>query len=153
MSEDKSDKNEVIALYEELLGGWNERDAPGMAQLVLPNGYMIGFDGSELIGPAEIENSLKDIFANHPTGSYVHKVRDVHFLTGDIGVLRAVAGMIPANQTELNPQINAIQTLVAKRESGEWRVAVFQNTPAAFHGRPELAEALTAELKEVINEK
>jgi len=46
------------------------------------------------------------------------------------------------------PAVNAIQTLVAVCNDGEWRVALFQNTPAAFHGRPELAEALSAELRE-----
>ena len=124
-----------------------------MAQLVMPSGYMIGFDGSELIGPTEIEHSLKEIFASHPTGSYVHKVREVFPLTEEVAVLRAVAGMVPANQTDLNPDINAIQTLVARKEGGHWRVAVFQNTPAAFHGRPELASALTKELQEVLAKK
>jgi hypothetical protein len=43
--------------------------------------------------------------------------------------------------------VNAIQTLVAARRDGRWRVELFQNTPAAFHGRPEASEALTAELR------
>jgi hypothetical protein len=28
-----------------------------------------------------------------------------------------------------------------------WRVVLYQNTPAAFHGRPNKAEALTDELR------
>lgn len=34
-------------------------------------------------------------------------------------------------------------------EMGE-AAALFQNTPAQFHGRPELAESLTAELRELL---
>jgi hypothetical protein len=36
------------------------------------------------------------------------------------------------------------------RVDGQWRVALYQNTPAAFHGRPDLSEALTAELRALI---
>jgi hypothetical protein len=46
--------------------------------------------------------------------------------------------------------LNAIQTFVASREAGGWQVQALQNTPAAFHGRPEARELLTAELREVL---
>jgi hypothetical protein len=39
--------------------------------------------------------------------------------------------------------------LVATRTGAGWRIVTFQNTPAAVHGRPELAQALTAELRAV----
>jgi hypothetical protein len=41
----------------------------------------------------------------------------------------------------------AVQTLVAERCEDEWRVVLYQNTPAQFHGRPELVESLTEELR------
>jgi uncharacterized protein (TIGR02246 family) len=65
-------------------------------------------------------------------------------------MLGAVAGLVPAGKSDLNPQLNAIQTLVAKREDGGWRILQFQNTPAQFHGRPEDAEALTNELRALV---
>lgn len=46
--------------------------------------------------------------------------------------------------------VNAIQTLVTVKHDGQWRIAVFQNTPAAFHGRPELRDRLTEELRQVL---
>jgi hypothetical protein len=52
--------------------------------------------------------------------------------------------------TVLNPAANAVQTMVAERDGGGWRIVLFQNTPAQFHGRPELAERLTAELQRVV---
>ena len=33
-------------------------------------------------------------------------------------------------------------------QAGEWRISLFQNTPAQFHGRPDLVERLTRELRE-----
>jgi hypothetical protein len=47
----------------------------------------------------------------------------------------------------LNPAVNAVQSLVAVKNAGEWRIALFQNTPAQFHGRPELVQELTEELR------
>ena len=66
-------------------------------------------------------------------------------------MLRAVAGMIPPGQTEINPKVNAIQTLVTQEETGKFKIVIFQNTPAAFHGRPELSLQLTSELQETFN--
>jgi hypothetical protein len=34
---------------------------------------------------------------------------------------------------------------------GGWSVALFQTTPAQFHGLPELSEALTAELSALLS--
>jgi len=58
--------------------------------------------------------------------------------------------MVPPGKSDLNPAVNAVQTLVAARQDSRWRIAVFQNTPAAFHGRPELSERLTEELRQVL---
>jgi uncharacterized protein (TIGR02246 family) len=90
------------------------------------------------------------IFANHPTGRYVGIVREVQFLGQTVAALRAVAGMVPPGQTDLNPSLNAIQTLIATKHDESWRVVLYQNTPAAFHGRPEAVTALTDELRQQI---
>jgi uncharacterized protein (TIGR02246 family) len=133
-----------------LLECWNARDSAGFAALFEPEGHSIGFDGSEMHGPGEIESTLEQIFADHETARYVAKIRDVRFLTADVAVLRAVVGMVPAGRTDLNPDVNAIQTLLAVRGDGDWRIALLQNTPAQYHGRPDAADALTAELSELV---
>ena len=74
-------------------------------------------------------------------------VREVRFLAPGVAVLRAVAGLAPRGQQDMNPQTNAIQSLLAERSGGTWRIVLYQNTPAQFHGRPELAQALTEELR------
>jgi len=52
---------------------------------------------------------------------------------------------------ELNPALNAVQSLVVRDTAGQPRIALLQNTPAAFHGRPQLAEARTHELTDVLH--
>jgi hypothetical protein len=58
-----------------------------------------------------------------------------------------MVGMVPPGTKEINPAVNAIQSMVAIKEGGKRRVALFQNTPAQFHGRPHLVEQMTAALQ------
>lgn len=134
-------------LYRKLLARWNAQDAAGFAALFIEDAHVVGFDGSMMFGRQAIESTLAQIFAEHPTATYVAKVRQIHCIGADAAMLTAVAGMIPPDGRDLNPNVNAIQSLVAVRDGHDWRIALFQNTPAAFHGRPEESAKLTAELK------
>jgi uncharacterized protein (TIGR02246 family) len=143
--------NAVIRdLYRALLDAWNQRDASAFANLFTADGSLVGFDGSSINGQATIAAHLRPIFTDHPTAAYVSKVREVRFLSVEIALLRAVAGMIPPGQNDINPATNVIQSLVAVRQAGVWRIAHYQNTPAQFHGRPDEAAALTEELRALI---
>ncbi len=141
---------EVSALYQSLLDAWNRRDARAFAALFEEQGQAVGFDGSQMSGPDELSRELTRIFADHVTGAYVGIVRAVRLLGPAVALLRAVAGLLPPGKTDLNPTTNAIQTLVAVRHAGQWRIAHYQNTPAQFHGRPDLAEQLTEELRQLL---
>ncbi|KIL42331.1 methionyl-tRNA formyltransferase [Gordoniibacillus kamchatkensis] len=142
--------DEVQALYRQLLEAWNNRSARGMADLFAEEGEMIGYDGSQAFGPDEIYSHLHPIFEHHPTAAFVSKVKQVRVLSAEIAVLRAVAGMVPPGKSDINPQVNTHHTLVATNNEGTWRIELFQNTPAQFHGRPELVEQMTEELRELI---
>jgi uncharacterized protein (TIGR02246 family) len=141
----------VKDLYQRLLDAWNRRDAAAMARPYVPKGNQVGFDASMANGPEAIEAHLKPVFTDHPTAKFVAKVREVRPLGPDAALLRAVAGMVPPGSNELNPETNAIQTLVASRQKdGRWLVEMFQNTPAAFHGRPDERGHLTDELRALL---
>jgi uncharacterized protein (TIGR02246 family) len=144
------DPNECIALYTRLLEAWNRRSADDFAALFDAEGSAVGFDGSEMNGRDEIAASLKAVFDNHPTAAYVARIREVRELGAGGALVRAVAGMVAPGTLDLDPAVNAIQNmLLIERDSTLW-IALFQNTPAAFHGRPAASEALTRELTEVL---
>ena len=145
-----SDRSQIEALYHRLLDTWNRRDAAAYAALFDEGGHVVGFDGSIIDGRAEISATLAKIFADHSTAEYVSKIREVRFLCPEVAVLRAVAGMVPRGQSEIDPKVNAVQTMVALKDKAEWKIELFQNTPAAFHGRPHLVVELTGELREVL---
>jgi uncharacterized protein (TIGR02246 family) len=143
-----SDESSIRALYQQLLANWNARDAAKFAAPFTDDAEVIGFDGSQMVGRAEIEATLTGIFADHETGAYVGLIRNVRFLTPEVAMLRAVSGVIPAGQVDLNPALNAQQALIAIKHDGAWRITLYQNTPAQFHGRPDLVQRLTDELRE-----
>jgi uncharacterized protein (TIGR02246 family) len=146
-----SEETQVRLLYQDLLRAWNEKNARKMADFMAENGNLVGFDGSQIDGRQQVESVLGKIFADHPTAAYIAIVREVRLLSHNVALLRAVAGMVPPGQTDINPAVNAVQSLIATKEQGRWRIALFHNTPAAFHGRPELSEQLTEELRQALH--
>ena len=152
MSSQRSVNHDEVALrtiHQTILNGWNSRDPEAMVADFADDGQSIGFDGSQHTGRTLMVSDMKAIFAKHQTPSYVGKVRGVRFIGADAAVLTAVVGMKKPGQSEIMPELNAIQTIVAEKRNGKWFVVLFQNTPAQYHGRPELVEKLTAELSEL----
>jgi uncharacterized protein (TIGR02246 family) len=104
-------------------------------------------------GQEVIRTTLGQIFADHQTPPYLAKVRSVRLLSPEVAVLRAVVGMVLPGETDIAPQLNATQTLVAVSQGAAWRAMLLQTTPAQFHGRPDLADALTQELRQLLGER
>jgi uncharacterized protein (TIGR02246 family) len=99
-------------LYEQILLAWNQRDAAATAAQSEEDGNLVGFDGSRLDSRRAIEEHLRPIFAHHPTAAYVAKLREIRMLGPEVGILRAVAWMVPPGSGDLNPAVYTIHTLV-----------------------------------------
>lgn len=145
-----TEDDEIQSLYYKLIDMWNNRDAQGMADLFAEQGVQIGFDGSKVVGKSKIFSHVAPIFENHPTAPFITKVKSVRPLGTDAAILHAIAGMIPPGKTDIEPNVNAHQTLVAVKQDEGWQIELFQNTPAQFHGRTELVEQMTGELRQVL---
>ena len=142
-------ENDVGALYDRLITGWNDHDGYAMAEPFADDGVIIGFDGSVSSGRQTIGTEMSNIFADHETGRYAVKVQSVRSLGPQATILRAIAGLVPPGQTAINPETNSHQTVVAEQHESQWKIVLFQNTPAQFHGRPALVEDMTLELQAV----
>jgi uncharacterized protein (TIGR02246 family) len=152
MSHSPSDRERErhLSVYRQLLEAWNKRDADAFAALFDEDGSSVGFDGSPMNGRAEIAATLREIFHHHQTAAYVAKVREVRTLGPGVTLVRAVVGMVPPGKSELKPDVNAIQSVVTVETGTDVSIALLHNTPAALHGRPELAEQLTRELTDAL---
>jgi uncharacterized protein (TIGR02246 family) len=142
-------ENEVRTLYHTLITAWNDHDGTAMAAPFADDGVVIGFDGSVSSGKQTISSEMTDIFSDHETGRYAVKVKAVRELGQDAMILRAIAGLVPPGHTAIRPEANSHQTVLAEAHDGQWSIVLFQNTPAQFHGRPELVEEMTRELQAV----
>jgi uncharacterized protein (TIGR02246 family) len=141
----------VLRVYGNLIGGWNSGDAAVMTRDFADDAEIIGFDGTEMSGRERIAAYLAGIFANHKVASFVTIVREVRTIAPGVAILRAEVGMVPPGGAKLIPERNAVQTLVAVERDGDWKVALFQNTPAAWHGREDDVKALTEELQKAFD--
>ena len=137
----------VEELHARLLDAWNRQDAAAYADHFADDAIVVGFDGSEMHGRREIAQQLGAIFADHQVASYVRIVRSVRQIAYGVALLHAVVGMVPPGGSDVMPDRNAVQLLLAVREGDRWLTQAFQNTPARYDGRPEVAEALTEELR------
>jgi uncharacterized protein (TIGR02246 family) len=137
----------IVSTYTKLLAAWNAQDAAGMAALFAEGGAQVGFDGSEAQGPRTIHQQLAPIFRDHPTKRFVHVIREVHQVTDEVAMLRAIAGMVPRDSLDLDESKNVVQALVMRKEGASWRIVLFQNTPAKLDGRPEAVAAMSKELR------
>ncbi len=144
------DEAAIRSLYQQLLNCWNLRDGEAFAALFVPDGEIIGFDGSQMNGQTETALELQQIFANHQTPTNVGSTRSVRLLAPGFALLRGVAGMVPPGQSDIDPSFNVIHTLLVASHEDQWRVVLYQNTPAQFHGRPELTQQLTEELRQLL---
>jgi uncharacterized protein (TIGR02246 family) len=150
---DPAADRETRELYRQLLEAWDKRNARDFALLFAPDGNIVGFDGTQVFGQAEVGAHLSEILSHHQTARYVSIVREVRSLTDGATILSAVAAMVPPDKDDIDPAVNAVQTLIAVRKGGGWKVALFQNTPAALHGRPDAVKKLTKELRAVLRKQ
>ncbi|HEY3113373.1 MAG TPA: SgcJ/EcaC family oxidoreductase [Gemmatimonadaceae bacterium] len=140
-------------LYARFLETWDKRNARDFALLFASDGSLVGFDGSQVNGQLDVGAHLTEVFTHHQTPRYVSIVREVRLLANDVTLLRANTGLIPAGEDDIDPALNAVQSMIAVQKGGSWKIALFQNTPAAYHQRPDLAKQLTEELRAKLREK
>ncbi|MDQ6689657.1 MAG: SgcJ/EcaC family oxidoreductase [Gemmatimonadota bacterium] len=152
-SKEGTAERETRELYRQLLETWNKRNARDYALLFAPDGSLVGFDGTQVFGQIGIGAHVSEVFSHHQTARYVSIVREVRSLSEGGAILSAVAGMVPPDADDINPETNAVQTMVAVQKSGTWKIAHFQNTPAAFHGRADDAKKLSEELRAALKKQ
>ena len=143
------DRSRYVAAYTALLQAWNDRQPNRFAALFTSDATVVGFDGSLMNGRADIVAQMRSIFASHSTAAYVAIVREVRALRPGVVLLRAAAGMVPPEGGALIEKVNAQQSAIFVDDGDSPQVALFQNTPAAFHGRPREVETMTDELSAV----
>jgi uncharacterized protein (TIGR02246 family) len=124
-----ADEEAVRDLYGELMDGWNRGSGEDFAAVFAEDGDLVAFDGTHFEGRAQIAPFHQELFDKWMKGTrLVGRVKDVRFLSPDVALMHAVGSTIMRGKSVPSPERDSIQTLVATRQNGEWRLAAFQNT-------------------------
>jgi uncharacterized protein (TIGR02246 family) len=151
LSSATDDKAAIRSLYQQLMDGWNAASGYAFAAPFEEDGDLVGFDGTHIKGRQEIASFHQHLFDMFLKGSrLIGKVRSMRFLTSNVAVMQAVGGTVMAEQSDLEPERNSVQTLVAVKRNGKWSLAAFQNTRATYMGRLEESQKLTEELRALL---
>jgi uncharacterized protein (TIGR02246 family) len=140
-------------LYARLIEAWDKRNARDFALLFASDANVVGFDGSQVNGQLEVGAHLTEIFSHHQTPRYISIIREVRLIATDVTLLRANTGLVPTGKDDIEPALNAVQSMVAVKKGGAWKVALFQNTPATLDQRQDLAKQLTEELRSRLKQR
>jgi uncharacterized protein (TIGR02246 family) len=131
-----TDEAALRALYQQLMDGWNQGSGDAFAAAFTEDGALVGFDGTHLKGREEIAPFHQRLFDKWLKGSrLVGQLKEVRFLSPDVALIHAVGGTVMRGKSEPSPERDSIQTLVATRQDGEWRLSAFQNTRVRPMGR------------------
>jgi uncharacterized protein (TIGR02246 family) len=145
------DKAAVAALLQQMIDGWNRGSGAGFAVPFAEDGDQVAFDGTHLQGRQQIAEFHQMLFDRFLSGTrLVGKVVDVRFLAPDVALAHGIGGTVMPGETDLAPDRNSVQTLVAVKIDGEWRLVRLHNSRAEFMGRPEAAAAFTEELRQLL---
>jgi uncharacterized protein (TIGR02246 family) len=124
-----TDETAVRDLYQELMDAWNKGSGDAFAAVFTQDGDLVAFDGTHFKGREEIAPFHQELFDKWLKGTrLVGRVEDVRFLSPEVALMHAVGSTVMRGKSEPSPERDSIQTLVAVRQDGEWRLAAFQNT-------------------------
>jgi uncharacterized protein (TIGR02246 family) len=133
---DSDEEAAVRALYNELMDAWNTGSGEAYAAVFSEEGDLIGFDGVHFKGHREIVPFHQRLFETHLKGTrLIGKVTGVRFLGPNVAVMHARGGTVMRGKSVPAPERDSIQTLVATKRGGEWRLAAFQNMRVRPMGR------------------
>lgn len=145
------DEEAIRALYRQIMDGWNQGSGEKFAAPFATDGEQMSFEGSRFRGRQEIAGFHQMLFDRFLRGSrLIGRVTDIRFLTPEIALAHAIGGTIMPDETNLAPDRNSVQSMVAVRRDGAWRLARLHNSRAEFVGRPEAAANMTEELRRLL---
>ncbi|HEY0606841.1 MAG TPA: SgcJ/EcaC family oxidoreductase, partial [Herpetosiphonaceae bacterium] len=131
-----SDEAAIRKLYHQLMEGWNCGNADMFAAPFTEAADFVAFDGSRFKGRQEIARFHQPLFDTHLKGTrLVGDVTQVRFLSPEAVLIHAIGGTVMRGKSAPTADRDSIQTLVAIKSGGEWRLDAFQNTRVRPIGR------------------
>jgi uncharacterized protein (TIGR02246 family) len=125
----EADETALRALMAQMVEAWNRRDSRSLAGTFTADGELVAGDGTQMTGRGEIERYFAGLLAKLPQGTrFTAAVTSVRLIGPDAALLSSSGGFLMPGDTEVTPERRGLQSLVAVRDGGAWRAALFQRT-------------------------
>src|SRR5262245_52925142 len=124
-----ADEAALRSLLAQMIEAWDRGDSAGLAAAFTEDGELVAGDGTLTSGRAEIERYFAELLTRLPKGTrFSAPVTGVRLVAGDVAVVCSGGGFLLPGDTEVTAERRGIQFLVAVRDRGAWRAALFQRT-------------------------
>ena len=123
-------EKEALSVPLRLVAAWSHNDADGIAEVFTDDGILILPGDVFKQGREEIRSFMAAAYAGPFKGTGVTGAPvDVRFVSDDVALLRTHGGILAPGEKEIDPELAVRSTWVVVKQSGEWRLAAYQNSP------------------------
>lgn len=120
---------EIEQLFEKLRLAWNQGDGKAYGACFTEDADYVTFQGEHLQGRAAIADTHQELWNSVLRGSTLEgEIKKVHFLTPDMAVFHGLGVVKLRWQKSAPKKRDSINTNVAVKQNGEWKIAAFQNS-------------------------
>jgi uncharacterized protein (TIGR02246 family) len=119
----------VRLLITQASDAWGKGDVESLAAVWAQDGELVAGDGSYHSGRPAIAKYLTQLLTGSWKGSrFVSSVTSVRFPRPDIALIHLDGGFLLPGERELAPERRASVSIVAVRDGGTWRWALYHST-------------------------
>lgn len=119
----------IRAIPQQIVDGWSRCDGRAIAAVYAEAATLVAGDGTLTRGRAQIADYHDRQFAAFLKDTRLSiKVTELRFLAPNIAFMQTQGGILWPGETELAPHNRGIQSFIAVKDAGVWRLELFQNT-------------------------
>ncbi len=132
-----SDESAVRSLVQKCVDGWNKGSGNDFAAQFAENADYVVVNGMHQKGRPQIAAAHQQIFDTFYKGTRLWvEIKSVRSLAPDFAVMHSVSRVLKPGESGSSPEPAAIQSWIAVKRDGEWRIEAFHNTPIERNSGP-----------------
>ena len=124
-----SDEATIRQLFQSMAESWDKGDAIAYTEHFSEDADYVAFDGVNQKGRAAIIAAHQPLFEKWLKGSRLTgQIDSLRFLAPNVALIHSSGNIIDRGRSTPVPERASSQTVVAKKEGGEWHFVAFHNT-------------------------
>lgn len=123
------DRKEIEQLFEKLKRAWGKGDGEAYGACFSDHADYVTFQGEHLQGRKAIANVHQELWNGVLRGSTLDgEIAKIQFITPELAIFHGLGAVKMRWQKQAPKKRDSINTNVAVKQNGEWRIAAFQNS-------------------------